>query len=383
MVMSRMPAAWLHLSRGTRACLALLAALSWTGAAATPAAAQGETTLERARDEVGELRYDDALATLAEALRAGTNGPAQTAQIYLLLGEVRASLGQDDDAARAFQLALAIDPSLEMRKGVSPKISRPFRKARRARRGVGPLALAHRILVQDPPTIAVLVQSDPLGMVVGARIVYWTGGAGPSRTVTGKSGKDGARDRRDRIDLALPRGASRIAIAGIDEFGNRLVELGSQDRPLTLDIDSGGNRPAGASEAEGLAPAPAPVIEEEDRGSGRTPFYASWILWGGVAVAAGAAGTWAGLSANSAVDELDEIRASEFEFEYSEAKRVADRAEQRSLIANICFAAAGASAIASAVFFFRARRDRREEGSAALTPILDGDHFGVAARLRF
>ncbi len=174
-------------------------------------------------------------------------------------------------------------------------------------------------------------------------------------------------------------------MAGVDRHGNRLIELGTEQRPLPLDVDTG--RPA-AESAVAAAPAtstdaapvdqgvegggdasseePAPDVAptqtvEQDSDSAGTPFYASWILWGGVAVGLGAAGTWAGLSAQSAVDDLDDIRASEYEFEFSEAKDVADRAEQRSLIANICFATAGASAIASAILFIRDRKDGPEE----------------------
>jgi len=358
------------------AACALVVMLAWGGRAA----AQGEDPggLEKARTELGELRYEDALSTLNKALQAGTSGPAATAQIYLLMGEVRASLGQRDEAEKAFQRALAIDPEIDLRKGVSPKISRPFRKARRTRRDARPLGIAHRVIKQDPPSIAVLVQSDSLGMVTGARIVYWTEGD-TSRSVAGAG--------KDRIDLVLPRGASRFTAAGIDEHGNRLVELGSESKPLSLDIDSGGLRPAAGAASAEVAASPAtpsaPLIEDETiEAESGTPIYASWILWGGVALGIGAAGTWAGLSARSALDDLDEIKESEYEYEYSQAIKVADRAEQRSLIANICFGAAGAAAIASTVLFIRSRGDSTEE-RAAVAPLLGHDQLGVAAWLRF
>jgi tetratricopeptide (TPR) repeat protein len=381
-------------------CAALAAALLCSVAAAPRAAAQSgsdqASLLDRARTELGELRYDDALATADRALAAGTSGPATTAQIYLLLGEVQASLGQRGDAERAFQRALAIDPELQLRKGVSPKISRPFRRARRARRGDRSLELAHRIVALDPPTVAVLVQSDPLGMVVGARVRYWPE-RGPGRSVSGRG--------KVRIDLVLPRTAARFTVAGVDQHGNRVVELGSEQRPLPLDdtarpaaeaavaaapaTHTGGAPVAeGAGGASAASPGPAQDIAptqavEQDSESAGTPFYASWMLWGGVALGLGAAGTWAGLSAQSSVDELDEIRASEYEFEYSKAREVADRAEQRSLIANICFATAGASAIASAILFIRDRKDGPEQERTVLTPLVGPDQVGVSAALHF
>ncbi len=382
-------------SRATRVCAAIAAVLVSTVAADAAAQSDQASLLDKARTELGELRYDDALATADKALAAGTSGPAATAQIYLLLGEVQASLGQRGDAERAFQRALAIDPDLQLRRGVSPKIARPFRRARRARRGDRSLELAHRIVAIDPPTVAVLVQSDPLGMVVGARVVYWPE-RGPGRSVSGRG--------KVRIDLVLPRSAVRFTVAGVDQHGNRVVELGSEQRPLPLD-DTG--RPAAegavaaapatssdsAPAAEGAggaaeaspepAPEPAPTRSvEQDSESAGTPFYASWILWGGVAVGLGAAGTWAGLSAQSSVDELDEIRASEYEFEFSKAKEVADRAEQRSLIANICFVTAGASAVASAILFIRDRKDGPEERTVVI-PLVGPDQVGVSAALHF
>ena len=365
--------------------VALVLVLVAAGPGRAAAQAQDEGGLERARTQLGELRYDDALATLGKTLEAGTSGPATTAQLYLLLGEVRASLDHAAAAEKAFRLALAIDPGLELRAGLSPKINRPFRRARKALRGAKPLAIAHRIVGQNPVVIAVIVQSDPMGVVVGARIAYRRAdGAELSVAGGGAAGKtppgDGAR-----FDLELPRGVTRFTIAGVDQHGNRVVELGSPDAPLSLDIDSGGARPAAdepaPASAQAVAASPRADASVESR-SERPPIYASWILWGGVAVAVGAAGTWAGISAQSAVDELDDIRGTEYEVEFSKAKRVADRAEQRSLVANICFAGAGASAIVSGILFFRARRHRADE-SAALAPMIGPDQVGVSASLRF
>jgi hypothetical protein len=327
--------------------------------------------LERARAELGELRYGDALATLDKALAAGTSGPSETAEIYLLLGEVRASLDEDQQAQQAFERALVLDPGVELRKGVSPKISRPFRKARRARRGSPALAIGHQQVSRDPIRIAVVVQSDPLAMVAGASVVYWSEGT-PRRSVSADA-RRGARANgvETRFEIELPRGARRFTVAGIDEHGNRLVELGSAEQPLAVDLEP----PAPAA-----APLPAVVAAEPEAGR---PFYAHWLLWGGVAVAAGAAGAWAGLSARSAEDELDEIRATQYVHEYAEAKRLADRAERRSLVANVCFAGAGAAAVVSGFLFFQSRRRGEDDRSAVVGPLLGPDQVGIAASLRF
>lgn len=360
---------------GARGGLArALAGAALAAALAGPAAADEPTGLERARAELGDLRYADAAATLDAALAAGTSGPADTAQIYLLLGEVRASLGQDEAAQRAFERALSLDPGLQLRKGLSPKIGRPFRRARRARRGIEPLSIAHRELGHHPTRIAVLVQSDQLAMVAAARVTAWEAD-GPPRSLSAEGKRGAAPDGNPaevHFEIKLPPGTSRITVAGVDEHGNRLVELGSPDKPIALAVP-----PPPAPPVE---PAPKVTIIADQRES--RPFYAHWLVWGGVAVAAGAAGVWAGLSAQSAVDDLDEIRGTVYEVEFRRARRIADRAQQRSLIANVCFAGAGAAAIVSGILLLQSRPNEPEE-RAAVAPVIGPDQIGVAASLRF
>src|SRR6185503_879178 len=178
--------------------LALLLALVAAQATAT---AQKKGATDRARNEIGELRYEDAQKTIEKAIKSGTNGPADMAELYLLLGEVKASLGDDEAAEDSFKRALAIDPAAQLRDGLSPKIREPFGKARKAMKGKKPLALQHRILKQDPPTIAVLVQSDPFGMVIGGRLIF-KNADGAERSVAGMG--------KERIDLKLPKGTNKF-----------------------------------------------------------------------------------------------------------------------------------------------------------------------------
>lgn len=371
--------------------LALLAALA---AGAPLAAAQkksaprstGKNPLERARTEIGELRYEDAQKTVDKALRSGTNGPAEMAELYLLAGEVQASLGDDEAAQEAFRKALVIDPSAELREGLSPKIREPFAKARRAMKNKKPLAIQHRILKPDPPTIAVLVESDPFGMVIGGRLIY-RNADGSERSVAGMG--------KQRVDLRLPRGTGKFMVAAIDEHGNRLVVLGSESEPLTLDIESGGAAGGSPSGEEasgdggeeagdgGEDVASTTVEKSSDAGGSKTPFYAHWMLWGGVAVGFAGVGVLTGLSTRSAVSELDDVRQNSEMYEFSHAQSLADKAERRALYTNIAFGAAAASAIVSGVLFFRQRGEGGGQERAALVPVIGADGGGVAAHLSF
>jgi tetratricopeptide (TPR) repeat protein len=359
------------------AALALLSLLL----AAAPASGQKKKPklgpgLDRAREEVAELRYEDAQKTLDKVLRSGTNSPGEMTEIYLLLGEVYASLGEDEGASDAFLRALAIDPAIDLRAGLSPKIKDPFGKARKSQRGKKPLTIAHRILSANPPTIAVLVQADPFEMIVGAKLIY-KNDSGSDRSVAGVG--------KERIDLELPDGVDRFVVAAIDEHGNRLAELGSEASPLSLDVDSGGARPQGGGDGEKddeRDGASAAVASESDDGP-RKPFYAHWAVWGGVAVGFAGIGLLTGLSTRSAISELDDIRNNSQDYEFSEAQAVADKAERRALYTNLSFAVAGACAVVSGVLFFRRGSGKGKEERAALVPVVGQDGAGVAAHLRF
>ncbi|HEY8144373.1 MAG TPA: tetratricopeptide repeat protein [Kofleriaceae bacterium] len=364
-------------------------------ASASPALAQKKSggspraTLERARTEIGELRYEDAQKTVEKAIRSGTNGPADMAELYLLLGEVKASLGDDEAAQNAFKSALSIDPAAELRDGLSPKIREPFGKAKKSMKGKKPLAIQHRILKPDPPTIAVLVQSDPFGMIIGGRLIY-KNADGAERSIAGMG--------KERVDLKLPRGTSKFMVAGIDEHGNRLILLGSESEPLTLDIEAGGGggeSAGGTEEEEGSEPASG---GEEEGGGGEEatstvskssgdssgpPFYAHWMVWGGAAVAIAGVGVITGLSTRSSINKLDEVRQNSEMYEYTYAQSLADKAERRALYTNIAFGAAAACAVVSGVLFWRQRRAGRAEREAALVPMLGAESAGVAAHLRF
>jgi tetratricopeptide (TPR) repeat protein len=352
-------------------------------AAAAPVAAQKKGAIDRARGEIGELRYEDAQKTVAKAIRSGTNGPADMAELYLLDGEVQASLGEDDAAIDAFKKALVIDAGAELREGLSPKIREPFSKARRAMKGKKPLAIQHRIITQDPATIAVLVQSDPFGMVIGGKLVY-RNADGAERSVAGMG--------KERIDLKLPKGASKFVVAAIDEHGNRLIELGSASEPLTLDIeggagpaaaeDSGGGEETTGEDSGGGEDSATPEVEKSSGGRG-TPLYANWLVWGGAAVGIAGIGVLTGLSTRSTVNELDDVRQNSQDYEFTYAQSLAEKAERRALYTNIAFAAAGACAIVSGVLYWRQRGGDKREREAALVPVLGPDSAGVAAHLEF
>lgn len=327
-----------------------------------PGPASAQEAFETAREQIDELRYEDALTTLDASLRSGKHGPADLARLYLFLGELHASMGDEDKAIDSFRRALLIDPTVELDEGLSPKISEPYQQAKKWLRDKTPVRIVHRILERKQRVIAVILQSNPLDLMAGARLSYWTAD-GQSDEVSA-SGKD-------RIDLQVPNNTERFVAAGIDQYGNRVVELGSAVAPLTLDPDEIPTTSTAAGSAG-----------HRDSSSGS--LITHWAVWGGVALAFAGVGTWAGLTARAEVDELDRARASSEQFEFSDVKAVADRAERRALIANISFAAAGASAIAATYFFLRRDKgSKRSAERAAVVPAIGEHSAGVTAWFRF
>ncbi|HUS68300.1 MAG TPA: tetratricopeptide repeat protein [Kofleriaceae bacterium] len=379
--------------RHRRVGLAIAALLCAAGGSARA----DKKALDKAREAMGELRYEDAGKALDKAIKSGTNTPAEMVEIYLIQGEVKASLGDDDAAVEAFKRALVLDAGTELREGLSPKIREPFAAARRAMKGKKSLTIVHRIIKPNPPTIAVVVQDDPLKMLVGARIAYWTEDGGAPRSVAGSGAA--------RIDLTLIAGAKRFVVAGIDKNGNRLVELGTESEPLTLDVDSGGTAEPGSdsgseagsesgSDSGSESGSDSGSESGSDSGSESASVSASssdsggsivtrWWLWGGVAVVAGGVGVWAGISARSALSDLDMMRENSQDYEFSQARAVADRAESRARVANIAFAVSAAAAITAGVFWYLHKDDGKSSSGTALVPVLAPDHAGVAATLSF
>lgn len=314
------------------------------------AAANEGASVESARELLAELRYDDARGELERVLAGGGAEPDELAATYLLLGEIEAALGNAVGARRHFRRALALDPGLSLAEGASPKLTEPFAAARALQEEAGPIA-GHAEPAEGG--VVVVIDSDPVGLVAGARAHFRVGGARDAASASGT----------ERIALELPRDATELELAAIDEHGNTVTRVELRRRP----------------EAEAVAAAvaePAP----RDRAAG-TPLYARWQLWGAVSLGLAAGGTWAGLSSRSKVSELE---ALEDGTEYATALDLKDQAESRALQANIAFAAAGATAIAAALLYWREDGDADEDaGSAAvLTPLL-GDVVGAAASLRF
>lgn len=340
--------------KGTRALVAAAAVL---GLGAT---AEANPDFDRGTKLLENLEYKAAAEAFDKALERGANDPATTAAIYLRLGEIAASTGDTKESIGHFKRALSLDISLALPKGTSPKVGKPFADARRSIDD----AISGTVAIDADAVAATLeIANDTLDMVAAASVTYVTG----DRKTTAEIKVDGAS-----TPIPLPARVTSLEIALIDRYENRLIELA----PVAVGAGPKDDATSGAATGDGVD-----IIETRPEPS--RPFITRWYLWGGLAVAAAAAGTGFGLSARSALDELDELKMSSSMVEGSEALAVEDKARSRALFANISFAAAGAFAIAATVFLFTGGDDPAETSGVSLAPSIGSDGVGVVTAVRW
>jgi tetratricopeptide (TPR) repeat protein len=326
----------------------------------SPAAADANRDLERAKELLADLYFEEAEKAFTRALERGGNGPAEVAEIYLGLGEISASSGDTEAAVEHFRRALAINPGLELAEGTSPKVEQPFEKARES---LGDGEGLRGVLVvdeNDVVRVGLRIDADPLQMIALADVTY--------ELPDGKSSEAQVKIRGEVTAIPLPADATGVEVTLLDRHGNQLAELGRTEVPT--------GRPR-ALVPSGPGPAPAP-----DRGEASGSVLTSPLLWGGLAVAFAGAGAGFGLYSRAAQSDLEELKERSSEVEFSEAQALEDQARQRALIANIAFGAAGAAAIATVVFLLTGD-DEPDEAGARLSPALGPDRVGIAATISF
>ena len=295
--------------------------------------AWADDPLAQARKAVAESDYVAARGQLAAALDAGGKTPEQLVELYRLSGIVDAALGDARAATDAFTHLLALSPSAALPDGTSPKIRRPFDAASRYFTSHAALELKLETLA-TPPTITLVLVSDPLAMVAKVHVVYTVdGGAEQAKDVVAS----------ERTEVTLPQ-ARRIdaRVSALDAHGNHLVEIGSKEVPVVI---IGPAPPPGPVAAPVVRPAPVAVS------AAAQPIYLVWWPYAaGSAVFAGAAGYFA-WSARSAAGDLDRLNADSVHHQFAEAKAVQDRGRRDVIVANIGLGLAGGLAIAAGVVY--------------------------------
>ena len=308
----------------TRACLVVLACC------ATHAHAENKN-LVAARKAIEEVRYDEAQPLLAAALQAGGNSPNDVIELYRLSASTATVLGQPEIAEQFYRRWLALVPDATLPDTVAPKLRAPFERARAAMAGRGRIAVAVR---RSGHAIDVVVESDPLAMVVGAAIEAEAPLA-PKPFVA----------RAVRFVDVDP--AADVAITILDEHDNHLLSVQAPAQAATAQADS----------------------------ESGTPWYRNYLVWAVPAVAFGGVGVGFGIAANGAQREIDELQPDEHFA--SELDAAHERRDRYALIANIGFIAGGACAVTAVIM---AIVRPRANVSIAAAPSATGTMFVISHR---
>ncbi|MBV8762881.1 MAG: hypothetical protein JO257_36690 [Deltaproteobacteria bacterium] len=314
--------------------LAALAVLALVGSAHAD-------SLGDARTAVDSSDYLAARGLVDKALGEGTASPEQLAELYKIKGTVEAALGNTAAATTAFGKWLALDPKADLPPGTSPKITRPFDAAKKQAEHREPVRVKAETAA-DPPSVTLVVVSDPFMMVAKARVYVRADG--------GKEQKlEAAGDKK--IAVALPHGKRLdLRVQALDEHGNRVAELGTTEVPIVIvgendkTVASTPPPPPGPEKTKHAAPvAPGPVHER--------PLYWKWWAWGGAAVAFGAGGVYFGMQARNEADTLTKLNANSGDHTFDEARAVQDRADRDATLFNVGMGVAGAFAIGATILY--------------------------------
>jgi hypothetical protein len=311
--------------------------------------------LADARKAVDGSDYLSAKPALETALQAGTAGPADLAEIYKLTGIVEAALGNAGPSETAFARWLALEPKGSLPAGTSPKITRPFDAAKDRAKKLGALS-AKAETSDDPPAVTLVIANDPAKMIVGAKVYFITDRKDEQSLEAEGKGKI-------TIELGLGKRID-LRLHAVDEYGNRVVELGSKDVPIVI-TSSGKEKKIDARDRDLL-------LQKKHESEEPRPWYLSHWTWGAATVVALGVGGYFGWRTREDVQRLEYLNAHSLDYRFSDAQAVEDSARRNLLVTNIAAGAAGAFAIGTVILFLT--RPSTDEGAlrATITPTRGG-----------
>jgi hypothetical protein len=321
---------------------------------ATLASEARADALSDARKAVEGSDYLTAKPALETALNAGTSGPADLAEIYKLTGIVEAALGNAGPSEKAFARWLALEPRGSLPPGTSPKITRPFDAAKDHAKKAGPLS-AKAETSDDPPAVTLVVTNDPAKMIVGAKVYFVT---------DRKAEQSLEAEGNDKVTIELGLGKRiDLRLHAVDEYGNRVVELGSKDVPIVI-TSSGKEKQIDSKDRELL-------VQKKREPEEPRPWYFSHWTWGAATVVAAGVGGYFAWRTREDIQRLDYLNANSLNYQWSDAQAVEDSARRNLLVTNIAAGTAGAFAVGTIILFLT-RPTTESELRATVTPLRGG-----------
>jgi len=160
------------------------------------------------------------------ALEAGGESREQTARLYVLLGISAAAQGDAEEAKTNFVVALAVNPSLKLDKGLSPKVREPYLEAQ-GYWSASPDRLTLNAKPGSDGEHLIVELRDPANLIskVELRIAAPGTAKRPSFTLPA------AAATRFALPAALRGHDYEYTLRALDRFGNVLSERGSDADP--------------------------------------------------------------------------------------------------------------------------------------------------------
>jgi hypothetical protein len=309
------------------------------------------SALAKARQHYAELSYEKAVKVVRGALQRGGNEPAAVVALYEVAGLSQASLGRPKAAAWFFERLLALSPDYRLSAQTSPKIRGPFAQALASSRARARLAFTHRApergRCDQPLHFVVELQTNPLQLAHGVRLVYWLPGATEASELWTAA-------RRGNIVVTVPLqtvsarpGSLRYRLELLDEAENILQRRGTAEAPLTL-----------ALVARPRKPQPPP--------SGPSSRTIAWA-GGGLSVALAATTVVLGVFAKRAHDDL-EAELATFPASPDRVDDARSRTRSLSIATDVMTGvtvAAAATTVVWAIIAARKERSRERRSSSA------------------
>jgi hypothetical protein len=318
--------------------------------------------LADARKAVEGSDYPNAKTALDAALKAGTAGPGELAEIYKLSGIVDGALNNTQAATAWFAKWLSLDPKASLPFGTSPRILKPFESAQAQAKKKGALEVKSET-EDDPPAVTLVVINDPYKIIAGAKVHF---------RVDKRAEQTLSADGTGRIKLELETGKRiDLRLHAVDRYGNSVVELGTRDVPLVI---TSTGKPKSVIDPDDANLVKKPPPSTPDAPAEPRPWYAQWWVWGIATGVTGVATGYFGWRTRSEIGDLDRLNANSYAHTWSEAQDVERRAKRDMLITNIGLGVTGAFAIGTAILYLT-RPDARSEATeprAAITPIPGG-----------
>ena len=275
----------------------------------------------RAKAAMDNLDYQAARRELDNAIQSGENSPQQLASIYFLAAIVEGSFHRRAKAVDYFRRALAIDRSLTLPEGLSPKITKPFVEAQES---IDESSLwVGKCFRSDDREISVNV-NDSVSLVKNVEADVSYGNNRRQLLIQEARTSIVFKTRVNRM--------KRVIVRFVDEFGNEVLV------PCKLEFTS-----EVVSEQQ---------VKHIKRKNSFPSWYRSWKTWGIASLGLSIATLYWNNQRMGAQEVLNEQVLESENYEFSQVKDIEKQGSFETLMTNVFLGSAATAALLTTYLWF-------------------------------